>query len=313
MALCSVIVPAFNVQAFIVEAVESALNQTYAELEVIVVNDGSTDETARVLEPFRDRITYVEQPNGGLGAARNRALREARGELIALLDGDDVMFPSRLERVVGLLEEQPRLGFATSDAYFLQDGVSRETRYYAELPGGFRFEDQPYWILDYNFIFGMAVIRRELFDLHGMFDESLGNSEDWDLWIRFILGGERVGIVPEPLAYYRRRAESLSRDSSQIIDNAFTLIERALHRPEIRTIPRLGTALYKRGLQALAFGDIRRCRRFFWAAARDRTSAFSLRAKAVALALIPGFGRRLYRRRRPDAFEAISRIGTPQV
>ncbi len=94
MALCSVIVPAFNVQAFIVEAVESALSQTYAELEVIVVNDGSTDETARVLEPFRDRITYVEQPNRGLGAARNRALREARGELIALLDGDDVMFPA---------------------------------------------------------------------------------------------------------------------------------------------------------------------------------------------------------------------------
>lgn len=97
---------------------------------------------------------------------------------------------------MGLLEEQSRLGFATSDAYFLQDGVSHDTRYYAELPGGFRFEDQPYWILDSNFIFGMAVIRRELFDLHGRFDESLGDSEDWDLWIRFILGGERVASSP---------------------------------------------------------------------------------------------------------------------
>lgn len=313
MTLCSVLVPAFNVQPFIAEAVESALNQTYPEVEVVVVNDGSTDETARVLEPYRDRITYVEQPNQGLGAARNRALREARGEVIALLDGDDVMFPSRLERVIGLLDQQPGLGFATTDAYFLRDGVSDETRYYAAVPGGFRSENQSYWILDYNFVFGMVVIRRKLFDLHGMFDESLRTSEDWDLWIRFILGGERVGLVPEPLAYYRRRAESLSQDSSQIFDDALTLVERALHRPETRTIPGLGTTLYRRGLHTLVLGDTRRSRRFFWATARDRTSAFSLRGKAVALALMPRFGRRLYRRRHPAMFEAITRIGTPQV
>lgn len=312
MALCSVIVPAFNVQAYVVEAVESALSQTYPEVEVVVVNDGSTDETAEVLAPLRGKITYVEQPNQGPAAARNRALREARGEFIALLDGDDVMFPDRLERVIGLLEADARLGFATSDAYFLEDGSSGP-RYYEELPGGFRAEDQPYWILDYNFVFGMVVVRRELFDGHGAFDESLRTGEEWDVWIRFILGGERVGLVAEPLAYYRRRAGSLSRDPSQIIDDALTIIERALDRTESRGIRRLGTTIYKRGLQALALGDFRRCKRFFWATARDRTSAFSLRAKAIALALNPGLGRRLYRRRRPAAFEALIRAGTRQA
>jgi glycosyltransferase involved in cell wall biosynthesis len=313
MGLCSVIVPAYNVQAYIVEAVESALSQTYPEVEVVVVNDGSTDGTARVLKPLRNKITYVEQPNLGPSAARNRGLREARGEFIALLDGDDIMFPRRLERVIGLLDEHPQFGFATSDAYFLHDGVASEIPHNAELPGGFRAEDQPYWILDYNFVFGMVVIRRELFDVHGAFDETLRTCEDWDLWIRFILGGERVGLVAEPLAYYRRRDESLTRDWSQIIGDALTVIERTLDRTDTRAIPRLGTTIYKRGLQALALGDIRRCRRFFWATARDRTSAFSLRAKAAALALLPELGRFLYRRRRPTAFEAVTRAGTPQA
>ena len=312
MALCSVIVPAFNVQAYIVEAIESALSQTYPEVEIIVVNDGSTDETARALAPLRGKIKYVEQTNRGVAAARNRGLQEARGEFIALLDGDDVMFPGRLERVIGLLDEQPRFGLATSDAYFLLDGASTEMRYYAEIPGGFRAEDQPYWILDYNFVFGMVVVRRELFDVHGAFDESLRTCEDWDLWNRFILGGEHVGLVGEPLAYYRRRAESLSLDWSQVIDDALTLIERALLRTETLTIPRLGTTIFKRGLQALALGDTRRCRRFFGTTARDRTSPFSLRAKALALALLPGLGRLLYRRRRPAEFEAIIRAWTRQ-
>jgi glycosyltransferase involved in cell wall biosynthesis len=294
---CSVVVAAYNVEEFVGPAVGSALSQTYPEVEVIVVNDGSTDGTAETLEPFRGRIKYVEQPNSGLAAARNRGLREAEGEYVALLDGDDLWLPNRLEKVIGFLEDHPDTGFATSDAFFLVDGSPERRRYYDELPGGFRTRDQAYWILDYNFIMGMAVVRRSLFATHGTFDESLGTSEDWDLWIRFILGGERAGLVDEPLAFYRRRAGTLSVDEPQILEDALLIVERAIERPETRSIPRLGTTLYGRGLQALAVGDARRARKFLTIAARDRTSPPGLRAKALAAASLPSLARRLYRRR----------------
>jgi glycosyltransferase involved in cell wall biosynthesis len=302
MALCSVIIAAYNVEGFIGPAVESALGQTHPEVEVIVVNDGSTDDTASALAPFRDRIRYVEQPNRGLAAARNRGLEEARGTYVALLDGDDLWLPHRLESMISFLEGHPEIGFATSDAFFMNGGPASSERYYQQLPGGFRAEDQAYWILEYNFILGMAVVRRRLFDLYGTFDESLRTSEDWDLWIRFVLGGERAGLVDEPLAYYRRRKGSLSLDWPRIVSDALAIIERAVDRPETRSIPRLGTAIYKRGLQALVLGDLRRSKKFFAVVARDGTSPAPLRAKALALASMPTLGRRLYRQRRPAAF-----------
>jgi glycosyltransferase involved in cell wall biosynthesis len=304
MALCSVIIAAHNVEEFVAEAVVSALGQTYREVEIIVVNDGSTDNTASALEPFRDRIRYMEQPKGGLAAARNRGLREARGTYVALLDGDDLWLPHRLERVVGLLEEHPELGLATSDAYFLHENRADPPRYYEELPGGFRADNQAYWILDYNFIFGMTVIRRALFDVYGTFDESLRTSEDWEMWIRLLLGGERAGLVAEPLAFYRRRRGSLSMDWTQILEDMLTIIERALEHPGARGIQRLGTTIYKRGLLALAMGDLPRSRKFFSVTVRDGTSPIRLRAKALALAAMPAVGRSLYRRRHPEVFAA---------
>src|SRR5919109_3196165 len=303
MALCSVLVAAYNVQAFVAEAVDSALRQTYPQKEVIVVNDGSTDDTPSVVERFRHRIRYIEQPNRGLAAARNRALQDARGSYLALMDGDDVWAADRLERVVGFLEGRPEVGFATSDAYFLDETGRSEARYYDELPGGFREDDQAYWILEYNFVMGMAVIRRQLFETHGTFDETLRTSEDWELWIRFLLGGERAGLVDEPLAQYRRRSGSLSMDWSRISEDALAIIERAVDRPESRSIPRLGTVLYRRGVQAPVFGGPRRGREVFSIAGRDATSPSGLRARALALASMPALGRRLYQRVRPAAFK----------
>jgi glycosyltransferase involved in cell wall biosynthesis len=305
MALCSVIVAAYNVEGFVAETVGSALGQTYPEVEVIVVNDGSTDGTASALQPFRDRILYVEQPNRGLAAARNRGLQEASGKYVALLDGDDLWLPDRLEKIIGFLGDHPDFGFATSDAYFLEGTAVAAERYYEQLPGGFRAVNQALWILEYNFVLGMAVIRRRLLDAHGVFDESLRTSEDWELWMRFFLGGERAGLVNEPLAYYRRRPGSLSVDQTRILQDALVIVERAVDRPESRAITRLGTILYRRGLQALALDDLRRARKFLLVAARDSRCPAGLRTKALALASVPALGRLLYRRRRPQAFRAI--------
>ena len=129
----------------------------------------------------------------------------------------------RLERMVTFLQERPEYGFATSDAYFIgYDGMRSATTYYEELRPGFKTTDQPYWILGSNFVFGMAVIRRRLFGRHGVFDEGLRSCQGYDLWLRFLWGGERVGLLNEPLAYYRLRRGSLFDNRNLILQDTFS-------------------------------------------------------------------------------------------
>lgn len=210
------------------EAVRSALSQTFRDHEVIVINDGSTDSTADVLEQFGNMIRLVSQENRGLAGARNRALEESSGELVALLDADDEWLPNRLEQMVQFMDQHPSIGFATSDAFLINAGRSNTT-YYSSQPARHRFRhtDQGYWITRYNFIFVMAVIRRALIQKHGAFDESLRSCEDWDLWARFILGGEQAGLVDEPLALYRKRPGSLSEDLTRMWSEERRVLEHA--------------------------------------------------------------------------------------
>jgi glycosyltransferase involved in cell wall biosynthesis len=294
---CSVLVPAYNVEAYVGQAVESALSQTYLATQVIVVNDGSTDRTAEVLAPYLDRIVYVEQPNTGLAGARNRALREATGDYVALLDADDLWFPTRLEHMISYLEEHPEVGFVTSDAYLMHEDEPSTTRYYDYydflLQGDpFTTGDQLYWILFHNFVMGMTVVRRELFERHGNFEESLGTSEDWDLWIRFIQGGERAGLVLEPCCYYRIRSDSLSQDRTRINTDAVRVIERAVNR--LTDVNDLGIPFLRRGKQALALRDPTRAALFFSAAGRDSTLPIRKRAECLAFATLPGLGWRVW-------------------
>ncbi|MGH2811490.1 MAG: glycosyltransferase family 2 protein, partial [Actinomycetota bacterium] len=123
MPRCSVVIPAYNVGPFVTEAVSSALGQTFADIEVIVVNDGSSDETAAVLEPLMERIVYLEQPNRGLAAARNRGMQQASGEFVAFLDADDFWMPGYLQRMVGLLESRPDLALVTTDSLVVKDNL----------------------------------------------------------------------------------------------------------------------------------------------------------------------------------------------
>src|ERR1043165_5503387 len=113
--LVSIVIPTYNYAHFLSQAVESALAQTYPNTEVIVVDDGSTDHTRQVLAAYGDRIRYTHQVNKGLSAARNTGIRKARGELIALLDSDDVLYPPRVEAGVSFLRRFPEFGLVASD------------------------------------------------------------------------------------------------------------------------------------------------------------------------------------------------------
>jgi glycosyltransferase involved in cell wall biosynthesis len=207
----SVIIPAYNAAAYVAQAAESALAQTFAELEVIVVDDGSSDHTGEILAIYGDRIQYIRQDNRGPSAARNVAIAHARGEYLAFLDADDLWLPQKLERQVPLLDAQPDVALAYSLATIVDgDGRERQMGGRPQLVG--QGQPQPTWMIA-ELIPGncipllTAVARRREVESAGMFDERIAHSEDWDLWFRLSRLGPAV-FLQEALAQYRVLSEA---------------------------------------------------------------------------------------------------------
>lgn len=209
--LVSIVIPAYNAEAYVREAVDSALAQTYPNKEVIVVDDGSTDGTGAVLQSYIDKkaIVYVRQDNKGLSSARNTGMRNARGEYIALLDSDDLFLPDKIARQVADLKAHPADDVSYCDViHFYEEEPERAlTLNYVYYSGEEVFPR----LLVKNFINPLTVIlRRSAIDRIGMFDEKYRRSEDWEYWIRLAYGGVRFRHLPESLARYRMRKGSLS-------------------------------------------------------------------------------------------------------
>src|ERR671919_1101739 len=178
----SAIVAAYNVADVIPDALESIRSQDVAPFEVIVCDDGSTDDLDRALEPYRDEIVLLRQPNGGEASAKNAAAREAKGDFVLILDADDVYLPRRVEALTELASARPDLDILTSDALLVANG--RPVRRVYDDSWTFEVADQRRAILERNFIFGHAAVRRELLLDSGGFDESILWTTDWDLWLR---------------------------------------------------------------------------------------------------------------------------------
>lgn len=238
----SVVIPAYNVAEYVGEAIESALAQTYPNVEVVVVDDGSTDSTAAVIDSYRNEVVVVSQENQGLASARNAGIRSASGELFALLDADDLWLTDRLDRLIPVLEARPEIGMVTSDSYVMDGRVPTERRSYVHRrrrPFPASEDEQIAEIARFNFLFVSVVFRRELVDRCGMFAEGLRRAEDYELWTRFLLSGSRAAFVDEPLGYYRVRPGSLSQSPEQAIAHQ-AVLER--HLP----------ALWKQGAKGYA-------------------------------------------------------------
>ena len=190
--LVSVIIPAYNMVDFVAETIESALAQSYPAVEVVVVNDGSTDATAAAIEPYLDRIRYVEQDNRGLAGARNTGIRAASGEFLALLDADDLWLPDRLDRCIAHFAAHPHLGMVTTDAYLIEHGEKTTKRCYRDrrqYPFPAAEDQQLAVIAKRNFLFVSVVFRRDLVDRYGGFDEGFRRAEDYELWSRYLTRG----------------------------------------------------------------------------------------------------------------------------
>lgn len=215
--LVSVIIPAYNIEKYIRESIDSALSQTYQNIEIIIVDDGSIDGTKKVIEPYikNGKVKYIYQENKGLAGARNTGIKNSKGDFIALLDSDDIFLPQKIERQVKVLEDNPNFGICYCDLLHFTDRLAssfeasragtnpREFFHHRyQYPSGNLFKA----LLEKQFINPLTVVvRKSIFNKFGLFDERLRRSEDWELWLRFAYTGIGFYYLNEILAYYRIR------------------------------------------------------------------------------------------------------------
>ena len=231
--LISAVIPTYNYGRFVADAVESVLAQTYRRLEVIVVDDGSKDDTRERLAPYLDRIRYVYQENQGLSAARNTGIRTATGEWVALLDSDDLWHPRKLELQVKYLRAHPEIGLLGSDHMFDLHGdwpwVPNEPEDSA------RAVTLDYLVMSVRFSPSSALIRKALFQRVGLFDTDLRSAEDRDMWIR-LADVAPVAKLWLPLCCYRLHGASMSTAAARMEENELKVLRKsftnipALHR-----------------------------------------------------------------------------------
>jgi GT2 family glycosyltransferase len=298
----SIVIATYDSAASIADAVESALAQTLPPFEVIVSDDGSTDDTAEALEPYRGRVTYLRNKHGGVASARNAALEIARGEFVAILDADDAYAPERLDALADLAGERPDLDLLCTDLVFEVDGEVAG-RFEQSCP--FEVLDQRAAIFERCFCAAPAVRREALLGVGG-FDVSLRTGSDWECAIRLIHAGATAGLVDEPLYRYRMRSDSLTADRVATLRERVAFLERfaadeQLRQPEREALERSLAAQRRALLLTETEASLRArdatARKDALTLARSRGAGAWPRAAGLAAAVVPGLAARILERR----------------
>jgi GT2 family glycosyltransferase len=294
----SVVIPAFQAAATIAEAVSSVLAQTMPAAEIIVCDDGSTDELDEALAGHREAIELLRLPHRGVAATRNSLLRAAQGDFIVPLDADDVYAPTRLQRMSELAVARPDLDLLATDALLVAGDGRPMSRFAEGTP--FAVERQEKEILRRCFLICPGMRRQRLLAIGG-YDEELSSAEDWDCYIRLIQAGAVAGLVDEPLLEYRLGAGSLTGSRSETLRERVRVLEKAASAPGPRERER------RTARQALAFhraraleheareavlSDDPRARRHLLAVARSSEVRPRRRAFAMVAAAAPGIAKR---------------------
>jgi len=230
MSTVSVIIPAYNQGHFLAKAIESVLSQTYPDFEIIVVDDGSTDDTAVVAQSYTDsRVCYIYKENGGLSSARNAGLRQAKGEYISYLDSDDCFLPQKLTLLVGELEANPEIGLIAGQALPIDEhGQQVGEKFDQPIPA-----DPPQLLLGNPLHVGSILLRREWQGLVGFFDETLRSYEDWDMWLRLAFAGCQISWLPEPVSLYRFHSAQMTQDGRQMTTATFAVLDKLFAQPDL--------------------------------------------------------------------------------
>ena len=276
----SVVIPAYNAQSTIAETIDSVLAQTEANFELIVVDDGSADGTAAVVERFvgDPRVNLVRQENQGTAAARNTGIAHTHAAYVSFLDNDDLWLPGYLEEMAAALDAAPAAGFAYCDAWGFDDAtlrVNRQTELHYR-PGPPPDADREQTLIALaraNFVMSSATVRREALAEAGGFDTAIRGTDDYDLWLRIVLAGHgAVRAGSAPLLLQRGRADSVSKDERMMFEGVREVLKRALDSP---AMPAEGREIASGRLTELDrdLGDANPVERAVWAA----------RARVVAL------------------------------
>jgi glycosyltransferase involved in cell wall biosynthesis len=212
----SVIIPVFNGERFLAEAIESVLAQAYHPLEIIVIDDGSTDSTAEIAHRFADQISYIRQPNRGPAAARNAGLRRAQGDLIGFLDADDLWTPDKLASQEAAFTKSPSVKIVLGHLQRL-----KPARTHGFVPHG-----SPELALN----LGASLIRRQVFHAVGTFDESLRFGDDWDWYMRVRELGVSILVQNDVVLFYRRHDANLTNQREENDRATVQILRRSLER-----------------------------------------------------------------------------------
>lgn len=280
--LVSVIIPTFNCADFLVEAIRSVVAQTYQNIEIIVVDDGSTDHTESALQQFGDRVRFFRQERGGPSAARNLGILQAQGELIAFLDADDLWRPTKLARQVEYMRDHPEAVLVYTDfTRGPKPGSNNESRLRVFKP---RDPADPFHaLLEENFIATPTVlVKREALARSGLFDPTLKGSEDFDLWLRLAQAHRQrsvgFGFVNEILVDVRHHTANTSRSvefTREQIRAAQIMLARWSDDPKAVCLlrRRLGNCSWNLAFAEQSRGRYAEARSAYWSSARHAWSA----------------------------------------
>ncbi|MCU1385823.1 MAG: glycosyl transferase family 2 [Acidobacteria bacterium] len=305
MPLVSVIMPAFNAERYLGAAVASVLRQTFADLELLIIDDGSSDGTAAVANGFaaRDpRVRLLQQANAGPGPARNTGFRAAAGQLFAFLDSDDEWDDTFLAEQVAVLEARPEIDVLVANAR--NRGGARHNQPARPVED----DGQPIALAailgDESAIFIMTVFRRAVIDAVGGFDPALFTNEEYDMWIRASLAGFTFARNPKPLGWYTCRPDSLSSSDTRMLSGILRVFaktrpslpagspERAILDRQVERFERELLAAHAR--RSFSRREPREAARYLTALAARR-GGWLLAAAARAVALAPRTALAAYR------------------
>lgn len=228
----TVVIPCYNRERFIRETLESALSQTYPNLEIVAIDDGSTDGTRKILEDYGGRIRILEHPgrtNKGQSAAINLGIRSTKGNYIAILDSDDLWAPEKIERQVEFLEKNPDVGLVYVNGFAVDE--EGKTLYMLFRPGHVEPNSPGRVLLECHFsVPSNALVRRSDFEMAGEFDETMRSAQDHDMAIR-LAEVTKLAYLDELLWYYRRHLYTQSqKHSRRRWQTGFKILSKACER-----------------------------------------------------------------------------------
>lgn len=264
----SVIVPAYNAAAYLPFALDSILSQSYTAWEIVIVDDGSTDNTRAVAGSYRqklgDKLQYIHQPNRGLPAARNTGMRAAHGEFIALLDADDVWLPHRMERGVQAMDNDPQTGLVHARVVRI-DAQGSVIGQLSVAPKHLSGNIAHYiYTRRAHIVCPTVMFRKSCLETAGWFDESMRATEDRDLWFRIALHA-KVTYIDEVLAYYRLSPSSMTSDLNRLLTGQLYFVAKHFQSGACSRVERLqalgsiyrelGDSLFRGGAVTKAIGS----------------------------------------------------------